>query len=72
MKNRSKIQQEIEKCTQTDETPFLGAPFFLKTKFLVDFGVPEGIQKLTEMDANNLRVGKVGASSSILEPLWVV
>ena len=36
-------------ATKIDKKAFLGAPFFAKSRFLVDFGVPEGTVKLVKM-----------------------
>ena len=54
MKNRPKIHQKSRKttfATKIDKKAFLGAPFFAKSRFLVDFWVPAGSQNRSKIEA---------------------
>ena len=67
----SKIDQKSIKksrkttfATKIDKKAFLGAPFFAKSRFLVDFWVPDGSQNRSKIEA------KKKSKKRLLGPNW--
>ena len=67
IENRRKIQQKSRKtafATKIDKKAFLGAPVFAKSRFFVDFWVPDGSQNRSKIEA------KKDSKKRLLGPNW--